>query len=178
MTTETTAPAERAKQEAKAIAVTRDMLTEALTEFYLTVREGTGYLRGQVADPAIVADVLHATLSRIAAGYAPDETPATVALRDAVQVEAAMAILERRYPSARPDYLDIAITELCTIARSWRRQAAQVEAAGRTAEVVTADEGLITTCEGCGRERGDLERTRTTADGFAWLCGECIGAPA
>lgn len=60
-------------QEAKAIAVTRDMLTEALTEFYLTVREGTGYLRGQVADPAIVADVLHATLSRIAAERGDDD---------------------------------------------------------------------------------------------------------
>lgn len=64
MTTETT-------QEAWPIEVTPGMLTEALTEFYLVVRSGSGRQKSQVADPAEVADALHATLSRIAAERGP-----------------------------------------------------------------------------------------------------------
>jgi hypothetical protein len=60
-------------QEAGRIAVSRDDLTQTLTEFWLTVRWGGGHqFKGQVADPAEVADALHATLSRIAAERAPD----------------------------------------------------------------------------------------------------------
>ncbi len=51
---------------------TRADLAEALTEFYLTVRVGSHEHKGQVADPAEVADALHATLSRIAAERSPD----------------------------------------------------------------------------------------------------------
>lgn len=65
MTTETT-------QEAAPIAVTRDMLTEALTEFWLSVWGGSRQHKGQVDDPDLVADVLYATLSRIAAERGPD----------------------------------------------------------------------------------------------------------
>ena len=59
-------------QEARPIAVTPDMLTEALTEFYLTIRGGSRQHKGQVDDPAEGAGTLHATLSRIAAERAPD----------------------------------------------------------------------------------------------------------
>jgi hypothetical protein len=43
---------------------------------------------------------------------------------DARRVEAAAAVLERRYPAARPDVLDTVISELHSIARAWRRMAA------------------------------------------------------
>ena len=57
-----------AKTAAGAKGVTVEQLTEALTEFRLTVRVGVGfYETGTVADPQTVAAVLHATLSRIAA---------------------------------------------------------------------------------------------------------------
>lgn len=66
MTTKTT-------QEAGRIAVSRDDLAEALTEFYLTVRYGSHACKGQVSDPGEVADALHATLSRVAAERGPDD---------------------------------------------------------------------------------------------------------
>lgn len=72
MTDETTQEAEATDRP---IAVTRDMLTEALTEFYLTVRDGDRRYRGQVSYPAEVADALYATLSRIVAERAPDAPP-------------------------------------------------------------------------------------------------------
>jgi len=46
----------------------RDQLTEALDGFYLEVAREGSRVHGQVADPAEVADVLCATLGRIAAG--------------------------------------------------------------------------------------------------------------
>ena len=74
-TTETT--------EAAIDGITRDNLTDALTEFYLPVRTHRGYQEsGQVAHPGEVADVLYATLSRIAAERRPDvpaETTQTTA---------------------------------------------------------------------------------------------------
>lgn len=63
-------------QEAAPIAVTRDMLTEALDGFRLGVWGGSREHRGPVADPGEVAGALHATLSRIAAGRAADGCPA------------------------------------------------------------------------------------------------------
>lgn len=59
-------------QEAAPIAVTPAMLTEALHGFYLTIRGGSRQHKGQVDDPAGVADALHATLSRIAAERPPE----------------------------------------------------------------------------------------------------------
>ena len=47
-----------------------------------------------------------------------------LAIADAGRVEAAAAVLERRYPHARPDVLDTVISELLSIARAWRRMAA------------------------------------------------------
>ena len=53
--------------------VTRDELLEALTGFRLSVRTPRGYQEGgEIANPETVADVLYATLSRIAAERAPD----------------------------------------------------------------------------------------------------------
>ena len=52
--------------------VTRDELLEALTGFRLSVRTNRGEERGEIAEPETVADVLYATLSRIAAERAPD----------------------------------------------------------------------------------------------------------
>jgi hypothetical protein len=46
------------------------------------------------------------------------------AVSDAGRIEAAAAMLERRYPAARPDVLDVTISELHSIARAWRRMAA------------------------------------------------------
>jgi hypothetical protein len=46
------------------------------------------------------------------------------ALADAERILAAAAVLERRYPAARPDVLDATISELHSIARAWRRIAA------------------------------------------------------
>jgi hypothetical protein len=46
------------------------------------------------------------------------------ALADAERILAAAAVLERRYPAARPDVLDTTISELHSIARAWRRIAA------------------------------------------------------
>jgi hypothetical protein len=52
---------------------TRDELLEALTGFRLAVRNHRGYQEaGEIAHPEDVADVLHATLSRIAAERSPD----------------------------------------------------------------------------------------------------------
>jgi hypothetical protein len=49
---------------------------------------------------------------------------AALAIADAERIEAAAAVLERRYPAARPDVLDTTISELHSIARAWRRMAA------------------------------------------------------
>jgi hypothetical protein len=55
---------------ADAAGVTVEQLTEALTEFRVTIRLGSApplLETGPVADPQAVAEVLHATLSRITA---------------------------------------------------------------------------------------------------------------
>jgi hypothetical protein len=43
---------------------------------------------------------------------------------DAERLEAAVAVLERRYPGTRPEPLDDVLDELRAIARAWRRKAA------------------------------------------------------
>lgn len=53
----------------------RSDLIEALDGFYLTVRHGEHRARGQIEDPAEVARVLCATLSRIAAERSPGAAP-------------------------------------------------------------------------------------------------------
>ena len=50
---------------------------------------------------------------------------AAEAITDAERLEAAAAVLERRYPGTRPDTLDNTLYELRCIARSLRRKAAQ-----------------------------------------------------
>jgi hypothetical protein len=51
------------------ITITREQLTAALEEFRLAVRTHAGYQEsGVIANPDKVAEVLYATLSRIAAG--------------------------------------------------------------------------------------------------------------
>ena len=44
---------------------------------------------------------------------------------DAEHVEAAAAVLERRYPGTRPDALQDVLSELWAISRAWRRIAAE-----------------------------------------------------
>lgn len=68
--------------------------------------------------------------------------PAAKALRDADLMEAAAEILERRYPSSRPERLDDTIGELHAIARSWRRMA------DAHPDVHAAADGPC--CTGCG----------------------------
>ena len=63
--------------------VTRDRLVEALTEFYLSVRNYRGYQEsGQIAHPDEVAGALHATLSRIAAERGDTTEPTAVTLQE------------------------------------------------------------------------------------------------
>ena len=50
----------------------RDDLAAALDGFWLTIAGEGRRVHGQIANPDEVADVLHATLSRIAAERAPD----------------------------------------------------------------------------------------------------------
>ena len=112
-TTETT--------EAAIDGITRDNLTEALTEFYLPVRTHRGYQEsGQVAHPGAVAVALYATLSRIAAERRPD-APAVAAERE--RAEARLAVLEVHLPAVL-DALRIAVADTAYGSRAGRFTAA------------------------------------------------------
>lgn len=64
------------------------------------------------------AEAAEAKLAALTAVILPERFRS---LADAEHVEAAAAVLERRYPAARPEQLDTVITELHSIARAWRR---------------------------------------------------------
>lgn len=124
----------------KPIEVTRDMLAQALTEFYLTVREGTGYLRGQIANPVTAADALHATLSRIAAERRPDRDD-----RSAVSDETNQRIVSFDLMPKEPDYYFVLTEALKEFAARQRAEAAdldEADAASRIRWADTADEAL------------------------------------
>jgi hypothetical protein len=70
---------------------------------------------GDVAEPLILPADEFAAVKTVAAA---------LTVSDAGCVEAAAAVLERRYPAARPDALDTVISELHSIGRAWRRMAA------------------------------------------------------
>ena len=57
--------------------------------------------------------------------HEPDWDDLAEQLADAEHVEAAAAVLERRYPGTRPDALQDVLSELWAISRAWRRIAAE-----------------------------------------------------
>ena len=120
---------------------------------------------------------------------------------DAERIEAAAAVLNRRYPGTRPDTLDFVISELMSLARAWRRIAAEaappVAAALEATQALPGMESLAPVPAGTGeailepsaanwRERAEraeaeLEHAKAAAAGShegirLWMldCGELV----